>query len=191
MAVIVVAEREIHLKIVYYGPGLSGKTTNLIWLHDHLPESDKSALFSIDGDRERTLFFDFLPLDLATIGEYRVRLHLYSVPGQERFGATRSAHLRGVDGVVFVADSQRERLGDNRTSLAELEGSLRQLGFSSGDVPIVFQYNKSDLANVLTRAQLDAHLNSLGRPSREAAAIDGSGVLETLRLVLEQALERV
>lgn len=191
MAMIVVADREIHLKIVYYGPGLSGKTTNLAWLHEQLPASDKSELVSIEGNQDRTLFFDFLPLNLPPIGEYRVRLHLYSVPGQERFGSTRAAHLRGIDGIVFVADSQRDRIAENRASLAELESALATLGFAPGDVPIVFQYNKSDLPGVLTRAQLDAHLNSLGRPSRTAAAIDGAGVVESLRMILEQALLRV
>jgi signal recognition particle receptor subunit beta len=191
MAMIVVADREIHLKIVYYGPGLSGKTTNLAWLHEHLPAASKSELVSIEGSQERTLFFDFLPLDLPPIGDYRVRLHLYSVPGQERFGSTRAAHLRGVDGVVFVADAQRDRIADNRDSLVELESALAALGFDRTDVPIVFQYNKSDLPGVLTRSQLDAHLNAFGRPSLSAVAIDGDGVIETLRLILEQAVARV
>jgi signal recognition particle receptor subunit beta len=191
MAMIVVADREIHLKIVYYGPGLSGKTTNLAWLHEHLPASNKSELVSIEGNQDRTLFFDFLPLELPPIGDFRVRLHLYSVPGQERFGSTRAAHLRGVDGIVFVADSQRDRVAVNLASLAELESTLAALGFEPGDVPIVLQYNKSDLPGVLTRPQLDAHLNALGRPSRTAAAIDGTGVVESLRMVLEPALLRV
>jgi signal recognition particle receptor subunit beta len=191
MAMIVVADREIHLKIVYYGPGLSGKTTNLAWLHEHLPASSKSELVSIEGNQDRTLFFDFLPLELPPIGDFRVRLHLYSVPGQERFGSTRAAHLRGVDGIVFVADSQRDRVAVNLASLAELESTLAALGFEPGDVPIVLQYNKSDLPGVLTRPQLDAHLNALGRPSRTAAAIDGTGVVESLRMVLEPALLRV
>jgi signal recognition particle receptor subunit beta len=191
MAMIVVADREIHLKIVYYGPGLSGKTTNLAWLHEHLPASSKSELVSIEGNQDRTLFFDFLPLELPPIGDFRVRLHLYSVPGQERFGSTRAAHLRGVDGIVFVADSQRDRVAVNLASLAELESTLAALGFEPGDVPIVLQYNKSDLPGVLTRPQLDAHLNALGRPSRTAAAIDGTGVVESLRMILEPALLRV
>jgi signal recognition particle receptor subunit beta len=191
MAMIVVADREIHLKIVYYGPGLSGKTTNLAWLHEHLPASNKSELVSIEGNQDRTLFFDFLPLELPPIGDFRVRLHLYSVPGQERFGSTRAAHLRGVDGIVFVADSQRDRVAVNLASLAELESTLAALGFEPGDVPIVLQYNKSDLPGVLTRPQLDAHLNALGRPSCTAAAIDGTGVVESLRMILEPALLRV
>jgi signal recognition particle receptor subunit beta len=191
MAMIVVADREIHLKIVYYGPGLSGKTTNLIWLHNHLPASDKSTLISIEGQQERTLYFDFLPLELPPIDGYRVRLHLYSVPGQERFGATRAAHLRGADGVVFVADAQRDRIADNRSSLAELERSLAQLGFQPHDIPVVFQYNKRDLPDALTIPQLDAHLNPLGRPSRSAVAIRGEGVVETLHLILKDAFRRI
>lgn len=191
MAMIVVADREIHLKIVYYGPGLSGKTTNLTWLHQHLPEPGKSTLVSIEGGQDRTLFFDFLPMELPPIGDYRVRLHLYSVPGQGRFGSTRAAHLRGVDGIVFVADSQRDRLESNRASLAELEASLASLGYRAGDIPIVVQYNKRDLPGVFTRAQLDAHLNALGRPSVTSAAIAGEGVVESLRLILEQAVRRI
>lgn len=191
MAMIVVADREIHLKIVYYGPGLSGKTTNLTWLHQYLPEAEKGRLTSIEGGQDRTLFFDFLPMELPPIGEYRVRLHVYSVPGQERFGSTRAAHLRGVDGIVFVADSQRDRLESNRSSLSELETSLESLGYRAGDVPIVFQYNKRDLPGVFTRAQLDAHLNALGRPSGTAAAINGDGVTESLRLILQQVIRRV
>ncbi len=191
MAMIVVADREIHLKIVYYGPGLSGKTTNLVWLHDHLPAGDPSTLVSIEGTQERTLYFDFLPLDLPALGEFRVRLHLYSVPGQDRFNSTRAAHLRGADGIVFVADSQRVRIADNQASLNELESALDQIGYSPADLPVVFQYNKRDLPDALTRAQLDAHLNPLGRPSLSAVAIGGEGVAESLRLVLGPALRRV
>lgn len=191
MAMIDVADREIHLKIVYYGPGLSGKTTNLIWLHDHLPESGKSTLVSIEGNQERTLFFDFLPLDLPPLGDYRVRLHLYSVPGQQRFDATRAAHLRGADGVVFVADSQRDRVADNQESLRELDATLANLGHVPASIPIVFQYNKGDLPGSLTRTQLDAHLNVLGWPSGSAVAIDGEGVSESLRLALGQVLKRL
>lgn len=191
MAMIVVAEREIHVKVVYYGPGLSGKTTNLAWLYDHLPMSQRSELVSIDGDQERTLFFDFLPIDLDPIGDYRFRLHLYSVPGQERFFATRAAHLRGVDGIVFVADAQRERLDDNRESLSELAAHLERIGRGLDDLPIVLQYNKSDLTNALTRAQLDAHLNPLGRPSLTGAAIRGDGVVEALRQIVADVIRKI
>ena len=191
MAMIVVDDREIHLKIVYYGPGLSGKTTNLIWLHEHLPSSGRSPLVSIEGGQDRTLFFDFLPLELPPIDGYRVPLHVYSVPGQERFGATRATHLRGVDGIVFVADSARDRLADNRESLRELESSLTRLGFDSGDIPLVFQYNKRDLAGAFTKPQLDAHLNPIGKPSLAASAINGDGVVEALRAILQQVIRRV
>lgn len=191
MAVIVVAEREIHVKIVYYGPGLSGKTTNLAWIYDHLPMAERSELVSIDTEQERTLFFDFLPLDASRVGEYRLRLHLYSVPGQERFGATRSTVLRGVDGIVFVADAQRDRVADNRQSFKELDELIARQGRSLSDIPVVLQYNKRDLTTALTRPQLDAHLNPLGLPSVAASAVRGEGVVESLQAIVQQVIRRL
>ncbi len=191
MAVIVVEAREIHAKIVYYGPGLSGKTTNLAWIYDHLPMAERSDLVSIDTEQERTLFFDFLPLDISPVGDFRLRLHLYSVPGQDRFGATRSTILRGVDGIVFVADAQRDRVADNQQSLQELDAHITRQGRALGDIPLVLQYNKSDLTTALTRPQLDAHLNPLGLPSVVASAVRGEGVVETLQAIVQQAVRRL
>jgi len=191
MAVIVVRAREIHVKIVYYGPGLSGKTTNLAWIYDHLPMTERSDLVSIDTDEERTLFFDFLPLDIGPVGDYRLRIHLYSVPGQERFGATRSTVLRGVDGIVFVADAQRDRVTDNQQSLQELEAHITRQGRDFSDIPLVLQYNKSDLTTALTRPQLDAHLNPLGLPSVAASAVRGEGVVESLQAIVQQVVRRL
>jgi signal recognition particle receptor subunit beta len=191
MAVIVVEAREIHVKIVYYGPGLSGKTTNLAWIYDHLPMAERSDLVSIDTDQERTLFFDFLPLDISPVGDFRLRLHLYSVPGQDRFGATRSTILRGVDGIVFVADAQRDRVADNQQGLQELDAHIARQGRALGDIPLVLQYNKSDLTTALTRPQLDAHLNPLGLPSVTASAVRGEGVVETLQAIVQQVIRRL
>jgi signal recognition particle receptor subunit beta len=191
MAVIVVAAREIHIKIVYFGPGLSGKTTNLAWIYDHLPMAERSGLVSIDTEQERTLFFDFLPLDASRVGDFRLRIHLYSVPGQDRFGATRSTILRGVDGIVFVADAQRDRVTDNQQSLQELKNLVARQGRSLSDIPLVLQYNKSDLTTALTRPQLDAHLNPLGLPSFVASAVRGEGVVGALQAIVQQVIRRL
>lgn len=191
MAVIVVAEQEIHAKIVYYGPGLSGKTTNLAWIHAHLPEDGQSELVSIDTAEERTLFFDFLPLAVNRIGDYRLRLHLYTVPGQEQLAATRATMLRGVDGVVFVADAQRDRITDNERSLAELAKTLQRQGRSLDDLPLVLQYNKVDLATALTTAQLDGRYNPRGVPAIAASALTGHGVAETLQAIVRDVVERL
>ena len=185
MAVIVVAEREIHAKIVYYGPGLSGKTTNLAWIYDQLPVEGRSKLVSIDTEEERTLFFDFLPIAVNQVGDYRLRLHLYTVPGQERFASTRAAMLRGVDGIVFVVDAQRDRVAENTRSLEELNEHLSQQGRELESIPLVLQYNKQDLANSLTKPQLDAEFNPRGVPAIAASATTGHGVADTLQLIVQ------
>jgi hypothetical protein len=190
MAVIVVSERELHAKIVYYGPGLSGKTTNLAWIYDHLPMADRSDLVSIDTEHERTLFFDFLPIDINKVGDYELRLHLYTVPGQERFAATRSAILRGVDGIVFVADAQRDRTSENQKSFEELQAHLAKHGRTVNDVPIVYQYNKADLTTALTKPQLDAYHNPNGVPSLMASAVNGQGVVETLSDIVRDVVRK-
>ena len=185
MAVIVVAEREIHAKIVYYGPGLSGKTTNLAWIYDQLPVEGRSKLVSIDTEEERTLFFDFLPIAVNQVGDYRLRLHLYTVPGQERFASTRAAMLRGVDGIVFVVDAQRDRVAENTRSLEELNEHLSQQGRELESIPLVLQYNKQDLANSLTKPQLDAEFNPRGVPAITASATTGHGVADTLQIIVQ------
>ncbi len=191
MALINVAAREIHGKIVYYGPGLGGKTTNLKFIHDRLPAGGKSDLVSIATETERTLFFDFLPLDLGRVHGFTIRFHLYTVPGQNRYERTRMAVLSGADGVVFVADAQRERLDDNLASLRELEQNLSRQGKRFSDHPLVLQYNKMDLPDTLPAAELDRHLRAGEAPSFEAAALQGTGVFETLREICKQTTRKL
>lgn len=188
MAVIVVAEREINVKIVYYGPGLSGKTTNLAWIYDQLPAEIRSDLVSIATDEERTLFFDFLPITVNKVGDYRLRLHLYTVPGQEHFAPTRAAMLRGVDGIVFVVDAQRDRVAENARSLAELNEHLSQQGRTLDAIPLVLQYNKQDLANSLSKPKLDARFNPRGVPAIVASAATGHGVADTLQAIVQHVV---
>jgi mutual gliding-motility protein MglA len=183
MALINVAAREIHGKIVYYGPGLCGKTTNLQYIHGKIPTGTKGDLLSIATETERTLFFDFLPLDLGKVQGFTIRFHLYTVPGQVLYERTRIAVLNGADGVVFVADAQRERLQDNLTSLKELAQNISQSGKRFLDFPLVMQYNKMDLPNSLPTPVLDRYLNTIRVPRFEATAFNGNGVFETLRAI--------
>jgi len=183
MALIDLSGREIHGKIVYYGPGLGGKTTNLRSLHGRLPDGRKGELRSIATGDERTLFFDFLPLDLGRVGGFAVRFQLYTVAGQGRYERTRAAVLHGADGAVFVADAQAARLEDNRRSLRELRDNLAAQGKPLAGFPLVLQYNKMDLPDALPAAELDRHLNPTGLPRIEAAARHGTGVVETLRAI--------
>jgi signal recognition particle receptor subunit beta len=183
MALINVAAREIHGKIVYYGPGLCGKTTNLQYIHGKIPSGTKGDLLSIATETERTLFFDFLPLDLGKVHGFTIRFHLYTVPGQVLYERTRIAVLNGADGVVFVADAQRDRLQDNLQSLRELANNVSQQGKRFLDFPLVMQYNKMDLPSALPTPVLDRYLNTIRVPRFEATAVDGSGVFETLRAI--------
>ncbi len=187
MAFINLAAREIHGKIVYYGPGLGGKTTNLRFIHERIPAATRSDLVSIATETERTLFFDFLPLDLGRVHGFSVRFHLYTVPGQNRYERTRMAVLSGADGVVFVADAQRERLSDNLASLRELDQNLARQGKPVSDHPLVMQYNKMDLPDALSVPELDRHLNTCAAPRFEATALRGAGVFETLRAICRLA----
>lgn len=184
MALIDIAGREIGAKIVYYGPGLSGKTTNLRVIHEHLPADAKSELRSIATVDERTLFFDFLPLDLGEVGGFTIRVHLATVPGQPRYERTRRAVLNAADGVVFVVDAGRGRLADNRLSLDELSRNLVAQGKSLDAFPLVLQYNKTDLPDAVPAAELDRALNVLGAPRFESVAVTGLGVVETLRAIV-------
>ncbi len=183
MALINVASREIHGKIVYYGPGLCGKTTNLQYIHGKIPAATKGDLLSIATETERTLFFDFLPLDLGKIHGFTIRFHLYTVPGQVLYERTRIAVLNGADGVVFVADAQRDRLQDNLQSLKELAQNVTSQGKRFLDYPLVMQYNKMDLPNALPTPVLDKYLNTIRVPRFEATAFNGGGVFETLRAI--------
>ena len=183
MALIDVAAREIRGKIVYYGPGLGGKTTNLHYIHGKVPAAAKGELRSIADETERTLFFDFMPLDLGTVHDFAIRFSLYTVSGQARNERPRIAVLNGADGVVFVADSQRERLDDNLQSLRELAHNVSRQGKRFDDFPVVLQYNKMDLPNALPASELDRSLNTFGAPRFQAVAVTGDGVFETLRAI--------
>ncbi|MCX7623369.1 MAG: GTPase domain-containing protein [Thermomicrobium sp.] len=191
MALIDVAAREIHAKIVYYGPGLSGKTTNLQVIHRSLPPQHRSDLLSIDTESERTLFFDFLPVELGTVHGFRLRMHLYTVPGQALYRQTRVAVLSGADGVVFVADAQKDRLADNLQSLRELIQNLSRQGKRFTDFPFVLQYNKMDLPNALPVPVLDRYINPMRAPRFPAIAVRSVGVIETLRAILRLVVDRL
>ncbi len=191
MALINVAAREIHGKIVYYGPGLSGKTTNLQYIHSRIPSNTKGELLSIETETERTLFFDFLPLDLGKVHGFTIRFHLYTVPGQVLYERTRVAVLNGADGVVFVADASRDRLPDNLQSLRELAQNLTAQGKRFLDYPLVMQYNKMDLPQSLPVPVLDRYINTVKVPRFEAVAVNGRGVFETLRAISKLVINRL
>jgi signal recognition particle receptor subunit beta len=180
--------REITCKIVYYGPGLGGKTTNVEELHARAAEAARGRLVSLKTETDRTLFFDFCPLDLGTVGGYRLRLALYTVPGQIFYRASRRLILRGLDGLVFVADSQHARLEADVESMEDLHENLAEYGLSAGAVPFVIQYNKRDLPGVADVAHLRALLNPNGAPEVLAAAARGQGVFETLKAVARRVL---
>src|SRR5512143_1662062 len=180
MALFNYATRELSAKIVYYGPGLSGKTTNIEMVHKMLRPEQKGRLISLPTETDRTLFFDFLPIELGQIKGFKVRFHLYTVPGQVFYNATRRLVLQGVDGVVFVADSQREMINGDMESLKNLMDNLSSYGKKLEDLPFVLQYNKRDLRNAASVADLDAALNFLHVPTFEAVAPSGKGVTETL-----------
>ncbi|HEY5995396.1 MAG TPA: ADP-ribosylation factor-like protein, partial [Candidatus Deferrimicrobiaceae bacterium] len=180
MALFNYATRELSAKIVYYGPGLSGKTTNIEMVHKLLRPDQKGKLISLPTETDRTLFFDFLPIELGQIKGFKVRFHLYTVPGQVFYNATRRLVLQGVDGVVFVADSQRGMEGSNEESLRNLIENLSSYGKKIEELPFVIQYNKRDLKNVATVEEMNAYLNPRGVPVQEASAISGPGVTETL-----------
>jgi mutual gliding-motility protein MglA len=194
MALINHRAREIHFKIVYYGAGLCGKTTNLKRLHDRLPPDRRGRLISIATDHERTLFFDFLPIELGQIGGLTTRFHLYTVPGQVYYRLSRRAVLQGLDGIVFVADSHPAREDANRESLADLGTHLVTLGLSPDQLrrlPWVFQYNKRDVAAAVPVERLRAALNPGGAPEFESIASEGKGVAETLRAICKAVLARL
>src|SRR5881296_479870 len=187
------ALREVNCKIVYYGPGMSGKTTNLEIVHKKAPESNKGELTSIATEGDRTLFFDFMPLDLGTIAGMRTRFQLYTVPGQVYYNSTRKLVLQGADGVVFVGDSQARQLDENIESLQNLQSNLLEHGVDIRTMPFVMQYNKQDLPRelILTPADLDDALNFRGVPSFAADALHGTGVFETLKGISELVLKRL
>ncbi len=182
------ASREINCKIVYYGPGLCGKTTNLQHIYDSTAPQAKGKLISLATETDRTLFFDFMPLELGTVRGFKTRFHLYTVPGQVYYDASRKLILKGVDGVVFVADSQEERMDANIESLYNLEENLQTQGYNLMDIPYVLQLNKRDLPTALTTEELTAELLRKDEPVFEATASQGVGVFDTLKAVAKQVL---
>lgn len=183
MAVFNPRKREINAKVVYYGPGLSGKTTNLQYIHAKLKPEHRGELMTLATQQDRTLFFDYLPVELGEVRGLKTRFQLYTVPGQVFYNSTRKLVLKNVDGVVFVADSRAEALADNLESLKNLEENLRSHGLSLDKLPLVIQYNKRDAATALPIAELDRHLNRRGVPTFAAEAHRGVQVLETLRTI--------
>ncbi|MCX7794776.1 MAG: GTPase domain-containing protein [Thermodesulfovibrionales bacterium] len=188
MSFINYSSREINCKIVYYGPGLCGKTTNLQYIYKKTNPEQKGKLISLATETERTLFFDFLPLALGDIKGFRVRFHLYTVPGQVFYAASRKLILKGVDGVVFVADSQIDRMEANIESLEDLRINLSEQGYDLEKLPFVIQYNKRDLPNVVPVEELNRVLNPNGVPYFEAVATQGIGVFETLKGIAKLVL---
>ncbi len=182
------AAKEINCKIVYYGPGLGGKTTNLQHIYSKTAPDRKGKLISLATETDRTLFFDFLPLDLGTIRGFTTRFHLYTVPGQVFYDASRRLILKGVDGVIFVADSQTERMEANIESIRNLEDNLEEYGFKLWDLPYVLQFNKRDLGNIMPPDEMYRMLNFKREPTFEAVATTGRGVFETLKSVAKQIL---
>jgi signal recognition particle receptor subunit beta len=182
------ASREINCKIVYYGPGLCGKTTNLQHIFNATAPQSKGKLISLATETDRTLFFDFMPLELGTVRGFKTRFHLYTVPGQVFYDASRKLILKGVDGVVFVADSQEERMDANIESLYNLEENLRTQGYELMKLPYVLQLNKRDLPNILPVEELAAELGRKSEPVVEAVASTGAGVFDTLKAVAKQVL---
>lgn len=183
MSMINYASREINCKIVYYGTGLGGKTTNLEYIYSKVNPETKGKMISLATETERTLFFDFLPIDLGEVRGFKTRFHLYTVPGQVYYNASRRLILKGVDGIVFVADSQASRAEANIESMHNLYENLETYGYDLQSIPFAIQYNKRDLPDILPVEELRAQINPMGIPDFEATAIEGKGVFETLSSV--------
>jgi len=178
------AAREINCKIVYYGPGLGGKTTNIQHIYDRSNNGNKGKLISLATESDRTLFFDFLPIELGAIRGFRTRFHLYTVPGQIFYDASRKLILKGVDGVVFVADSQEARMDANAESISNLRDNLKQNGYDLDRIPYVLQLNKRDLPTAMGHEELAAHLKIKDEPVYDAVAVKGTGVFDTLKAII-------
>ncbi|HET9251096.1 MAG TPA: GTPase domain-containing protein [Candidatus Eisenbacteria bacterium] len=189
MSLINYSSREINCKIVYYGPGLCGKTTNLQHIYSRVPQETRGKMISLATEMDRTLFFDFLPIELGQIRGFRTRFHLYTVPGQVYYNASRKLILKGVDGIVFVADSQIDRFDANVESLMNMHDNLAEHGLSVDKVPLVMQYNKRDLPRVVSVPDLERELNPGSVPFYEAVALKGAGVFDTLKLSCKQVLK--
>jgi mutual gliding-motility protein MglA len=185
------AAREINCKIVYYGAGLGGKTTNLQVIYQKTADQQKGKMISLATETERTLFFDFLPLDLGSVRGFKTRIHLYTVPGQVFYDASRKLILRGVDGIVFVADSQEQRMDANVEALENLMANLKEHGYDFNKIPYVLQLNKRDLPNILPVDLLATELRKKNEPIVEAVAFQGIGVFETLKEIAKQVLQEL
>lgn len=191
MTIIRTANREIDTRIVYYGPGLSGKTTNLVNIHTRMPPESRGPMRSIETDEERTLFFDFVPIEPIRIGDWSIRFQLYSVPGQASYGRTRRAMLAGVDGVVFVADGAPDRLDANRESLTELRDNLNRQNRSIDEIPVLMQINKMDRVGDASAGEVASQISGASLPVVEAVAVRGVGVRETLQSVMQQVAKAI
>jgi signal recognition particle receptor subunit beta len=189
MSMINYASREINCKIVYYGTGLGGKTTNLEYIYSRVNPDTKGKMISLATESERTLFFDFLPIDLGEVRGFKTRFHLYTVPGQVYYNASRRLILKGVDGIVFVADSQASRAEANIESMHNLYENLETYGYDLESIPFAIQYNKRDMPNILSSEELRAQINPMGVPDFEGVAIEGTGVFETLSCVSKLVVE--
>lgn len=185
------ATRQMTAKIVYYGPGLCGKTTNLNTIYGKTSQKARGEMVSLNTETDRTLFFDLLPMDVGMVGGFKTKLQLYTVPGQVFYNSTRKLVLKGVDGIVFVVDSQTPMLDACKESYQNLEENLRELGLNLGDIPMVFQWNKRDLKNVVPIEDLEAAFNPRGTPSFQSIASDGTGVFETLRGITKLSLSHI
>ncbi len=184
-------QREVSCKVVFYGPGMSGKTTNLEIIHKKAPKDAVGEMVSIATETDRTLYFDFLPLDLGQVAGMRTKFQLYTVPGQIYYNATRKLVLQGVDGVIFVADSNPDKMAENLESFNNLKDNLAEMGLTVDDVPVVIQYNKRDLPNALSVADLNAQMNPGNFPTHEACARDGKGVFATLKEISRLVIEKL
>ncbi|MDR3605967.1 MAG: GTPase domain-containing protein [Oligoflexia bacterium] len=191
MSFINYAAKEINCKIVYFGPGMSGKTTNIQYIYEHTQQDLRGKLVTLSTENERTLFFDFLPLDIGDVRGYRTRFHLYSIPGQTFYEVSRQFILKGVDGIVFVADSQSERMDANIESFESLGRSLDRQGYDLGKLPLVLQYNKRDVSGAVSVQELEAAFNPTRRPSFEAVANRGIGVMETLQSISQSVIREL
>ena len=183
--------KEINFKFVYYGPGLSGKTTNIKTIYNKVKQENKGKLVSLATETERTLFFDFFPLDLGTIKGYKVKFHLYTVPGQIYYSSSRKLIMKGVDGVVFVADSQRERFEANIESLQDMFENLKEYNLDFSTLPYVLQLNKRDLPSIMPANEMIASLRKKDEPVIEAVSIQGDGVIETLKNISKLVMANV
>jgi mutual gliding-motility protein MglA len=189
MSFINYAAREINCKIVYYGPGLGGKTTNLQYIYSQTNPNQRGEMVSLTGETERTLFFDFLPLNIGEIKGFKTRFHLYTVPGQHFYDASRKLVLKGVDGIVFVADSHIEKMEDNIESLKSLDANLKEQGYDIHHIPFIFQWNKRDIENPVPVKVLHDQLNTFGAEEFEGVAVKGVGVFDTLKAISKGILK--